>query len=101
MQQTLDKKVKVRDLAPTAVRLAPEIRASLMREAAINGRTLHAEIVLRLSRSLQPATPGVHAHGKPGPADPVTALTDGDRALLTVFRKLSPEKQLALLSLLK
>ena len=45
-------KIKVRDLAPTAVRLTPEMRHALAREAAINGRSLHGEIVHRLKESM-------------------------------------------------
>lgn len=99
---TTDKKLKVRDLAPTAVRLLPDVRQALAREAAINGRSLHGEIVLRLTNSLHLGAPLTTSHGvrESEPVQP-DQLPDSERALLTVFRKLSPEKQLALLSLLK
>jgi hypothetical protein len=98
---TTEKKTNVRDLPPTAVRLPPEVRHALAREAAINGRTLHGEIVQRLRNSVaHEGGTGKHgaAEGAPAYAEP---LSDGERALLAIFRKMSPEKQLALLSLFK
>jgi hypothetical protein len=96
-----DQRIKVRDLPPTAVRLSPELRHALAREAAINGRSLHGEIVQRLRNSLAPdaGSAGRHEAGESRPA--YAELADGERALLTIFRKMSPEKQLALLSLFK
>jgi hypothetical protein len=112
-------KIKIRDIPPTGVRLSPELRASLLREATINNRTLHGEIVLRLVNSLAggPTLPDSYAtratatvlntahgsaHGsnvqEKGPAD---SLSEIDRAMLGVFRRLPPEKQLALLSLFR
>lgn len=99
------------------VRLPRELKADLMRQAAINGRRITVEINLRLAASLQMPSPGMAAastptttypaHTSQGPliADERTPgaapLNDHDRALLTVFRQLSPEKQLSLLTLLK
>jgi hypothetical protein len=98
--QMTDKRIKVRDLPPTAVRLSPELRHELAREAAINGRTLHGEIVQRLRGSIEKK--GGKAHGvQEHRPDYLAETTDSERALLTLFRGLSPEKQLALLSLLK
>lgn len=108
-------KIKMRDVPPTGVRLAPDLKAQLSREAAINGRTLHAEILLRLQASLQgtqlppsyttPNTATAHTtlhdlgtQTKKSPADP---LSETDRAMLGVFRRMPVEKQLALLSLFK
>jgi hypothetical protein len=91
--------IKVRDLAPTAIRLHPELRHALAREAAINGRTLHAEILHRLKDSLHSLEAGARNVGETR-AQPAYELGDLDRKMLTVFRKLSPEKQLALLTLL-
>jgi len=89
-------------LPPTAVRLPPEVRHALAREAAINGRTLHGEIVQRLRNSLAHEEGGAAkygvAEGRPAYG---AELSDSERALLTVFKKMSPEKQLALLSLFK
>lgn len=94
--------IRARDLPPTAVRLSPEIRHALAREASINGRSLHGEIVHRLKNSVLQEQPteggGVR---EPRAAYGQEALTDGDRAMLTIFKRMSPEKQLALLSLLK
>jgi hypothetical protein len=97
---TTEKKTKVRDLPPTAVRLPPEVRHALAREAAINGRTLHGEIVQRLRNSLaqEPGSKQAINEGRPAYAQ---ELSDSERALLTVFKRMSPEKQLALLSLFK
>ncbi len=100
-EQMTDKRIKVRDLPPTAVRLPPEVRHALAREAAINGRTLHGEIVQRLRDSLAPHLAGGSGHALQESRPPYLELTDSERALLTMFRKLSPEKQLALLSLFK
>jgi len=96
---TEPRKVKVRDLPPTSVRLDPLLRNALSREATINGRTLHNEIVLRLTRSIEGAEPPTaHPHGDRGAAP---GLSDSERTLLTLFRRLPPEKQLGLLSLLR
>jgi hypothetical protein len=98
--QMADQKIKVRDLSPTAVRLSPDVRHALAREAAINGRSLHGEIVHRLSQSLvTEQARQVRAHEAPAGYTP--EVQDTERALLTLFRKMSPEKQLSLLSLLK
>ena len=83
-----------------------------MREAVINGRTLHAEILHRLQASLQarpgaysePASATVHTtlHDVQGPTkSPDELLSELDRAMLVVYRRMPPEKQLALLSLFK
>jgi hypothetical protein len=113
-------KIKIRDIPPTGVRLSPELRAGLLREAAINNRTLHGEIVLRLVNSLEggQTLPDSYAtratatvlHTTTGPThhstsaqekSPVDSLSEIDRAMLGVFRRLPPEKQLALLSLFR
>lgn len=103
------KSVKMRDVPPTGVRLAPELKAALAREATINGRTLHAEILLRLMASLKqdfvptklgrPSAPLMAQEDQA--VYSVSDLSDTDRAMLGVFRRMPPEKQLALLSLFK
>jgi hypothetical protein len=108
---TTSNPVKIRDLPPTAVRLRPELRAKLAREAAINGRSMHAEIVIRLTGSLegqQGMAPAAISHtaserlvGFGQEKSPAYVLSDIDRAMLSVFRAMPPEKQLALLSLFK
>lgn len=70
-----------------------------MREAAINGVSLHAEIVGRLAASIAEATAD---NGQVTPSRGADAvLPDIERALLSMYRRLAPEKQLALVSLLK
>ena len=97
-----DVKIKIRDLPPTAIRLSPDLRAALLREAAISGRSMHAEIVTRLKNSIEGADQqnagdqGTH-EPRPGYLD----LTDVDKTMLTIFRKMTVEKQLALLSLFR
>lgn len=91
--------MKIQDIHPFGVRMPEDLKAHLAKEAKINGRSLNSEIVSRLRSSLDKRTHGhlvtePHAPGQP-------ALTDAERQLLTLFRKLSPEKQLALLSLFK
>lgn len=104
-----------RDVQPTVLRLHPETREQLMRLATINGRSLSKEIALRLEASLQadhpphsyttPSTATAHTtlhdvgtQTQKSPADP---LSETDRAMLGVFRRMPVEKQLALLSLFK
>jgi hypothetical protein len=96
---------KIRDIAPVSVRLPPELRHALAREATIRGRSLHAEIVQRLKESLtEEAVSGLRllepaaTYRAPGPEP---TLNSSEQWLVSVFRALPPEKQLALLSLLK
>lgn len=99
-------KVKVRDIPPTGVRLDQELKKHLVREANINGRSLHAEINVRLQASMD-ADLGREAHRdlslvrEPVAGWPLTGLSEAERVLLGQYKKLSPEKQLALHSLLK
>ena len=94
-----------RDVQPTVLRLHPETRAELMRLAAVHGRSLSKEIALRLEASL--VTDRTTISAAPGTSDgaqtksPADSLTETDRAMLGVFRRLPPEKQLALLSLFR
>lgn len=82
-----------------------------MRLANVNGRSLSKEIAQRLEESLkaetaqrQPTYTTLNvttrhtAQEDKSPADP---LTETDRAMLAVFRRMPVEKQLALLSLFK
>lgn len=102
--------------ATILLRLPADLKAMLMREAAANGRRITAEVNIRLKESLdrtgvQPgAVPGLipksyrerpkstAVHTEEAGAED---LTDMERAVLAVFRRLPPEKQLALLSLFK
>jgi hypothetical protein len=110
---------RARDITPTVVRLVPEVRAALLRESHISGRSLSAEIALRLARSLEGpqgglAGEGLAAHEGAAPYAPKTLavndpeaaaqgpeLTGEQRLMLRLYSGLSPEKQLALLTLLR
>ncbi len=97
-----DGHVKIRDLPPTAIRLNPELRAALLREAAISGRSMHAEIVWRLKNSIEgPHQQDAGDQGTNEPRPGYVDLTDVDKTMLTIFRKMTVEKQLALLSLFR
>lgn len=91
---------RVSDIAPTTLRLPPALRTALQREAAINGTSLSQEITARLVASLQPAKgkATVLHTGEAVPATPPPS--DTQRRLMVLFNALSPERQLALLTLL-
>lgn len=108
-------KIKAADTHPTVLRLPPDVRFALVREATINGRSLSKEISIRLQESLKaktyPATvaqPPLTTDGKPPPAaaqfqqpnakGPAN-LSETDQAMLDIFRRMPAQKQLALLSL--
>lgn len=98
-------KFKARDVAPTVLRLHPDIRAELVRLAFINGRSLSKEIAVRLDESLKTqktgeGTPTYKLSGVENEAPPAV-LSDTDQAMLDIFRALPPEKRLALLSLFR
>lgn len=96
-------KTKVRDINPFGVRMPAELKERIDREARINGRSLNTEIITRLKGSLE-------VSGK-SPRNAYTAeqrqgayaqeLNDIERQLLSIFRRLPVDKQLALLSLFK
>lgn len=99
-------KLKVSDIPPTTLRLPPDLKDALLREAEINRRSLSQEAAMRLQASFQPAT-------APAPVTAYTqaretqaafsgpALTDTQRLLLSLFAALSTEKQLSLINLIK
>ena len=93
-----DPKIKARDLPPTAVRLPPELKHQLSREAEIHQRTLHAEILIRLRASLEP--PAVNGARSAQQAT-MRAHSDLETSALELFRRMTPDRQLALLTLLK
>jgi hypothetical protein len=82
------------------LRMPPELKDKVSREAKINGRSLNAEIVDRLRKSLEPLllTESGHKVAQMN-SSYMPELTDIERKLLTIFRRLPVEKQLALLSL--
>ncbi|MCV2349325.1 Arc family DNA-binding protein [Paucibacter sp. Y2R2-4] len=107
-------KIKVSDIPPTTLRLPPDLRDQLLREATINGRSLNQEIMIRLKLSTDPGPgdPGALAmqqelrdlrnqvmHGVESPA--TQKLSDSERMLLVLFATMPPEKQLSLLTLLR
>lgn len=99
--------------ATVLLRLPAELKAALTREALANGRRITAEINTRLANSLRepPGRLQGPVHHYPGAARSKVVhlaqdgagqeLTDLERAMLAVFSRLEPEKQLALLSLFK
>lgn len=87
-----------------------DLREGIERAAFQHGRTLTTEINLRLRASLQAAasTSAPAVYGAPPPPQAITTsepvscdLSATDRAMLEVFRRMPPEKQLALLSLFR
>ena len=91
------------DINPFGLRMPPELKKTLEKEAAINGRSMNAEIVNRLQLSVEQQrnqTPDSYRVAEDSPL-PYQARDDHERAMLSLFRRLSPEKQLALLSLFK
>ena len=97
--------------ASLLIRLPTEMKADLARAAAINGKKVNTEVVERLAASLaasvtnpnpnpytRPNAPTVALTNDHGPAG---AISDTDRAMLEIFRKMPVEKQLALLSLFR
>jgi hypothetical protein len=96
----MKKDTRVRDINPFGLRMQAELKERLDREAKINGRSLNAEIVERLRVSLDPpirTESGYRAEQANSSYTP--EISDIERQLLTIFRRLPVEKQLALLSL--
>lgn len=88
----------MREIAPFGVRMPAELKVRLETAAKSNGRSMNTEVVARLAASFddKPATiektPLLRAYLS-------NDLTETERQLLEVFRRLPPNKQLALLSL--
>jgi hypothetical protein len=102
----------------TGVRLPPDLRDALTREAFIHQRSLTQEILSRLRASfsepeVQARVEAMHRLADQGtiagtlraserPAGGVpAALGESQRLLLTYFNALPPDRQLALLTLLR
>lgn len=87
--------------------MPPELKDRLQNAAELNGRSLNMEIVHRLVASLeQPSTAVMENVNAPmaanEPAREYTVpLTELEKSLLAVFRRMPVEKQLALISLFK
>lgn len=94
--------MKVADIAPTTLRLPPDVRDLLAREATINNRSLSQEITWRLQCSLAPQAVLEAKEAAPQPAAAgYAALADEQRLLLALYGALAPDKQLALITLLR
>lgn len=95
----------VRETKPFGVRMSEDIKEALSREAKINGRSLNQEIVARLKVSLSgsgTAAPGSgYTLQSPKIGGYTSDLNEAERQMLVTFRKFTPEKQLALLSLFR
>ncbi len=100
---------KTGDIAPLGVRMQPELKDALVEAARKNGRSLNAEVVLRLEQSfdIEP-TPAAEAGGGNGMVAAQETglyarrhLTELEYAFLEVLKKLPVEKRLALISLFK
>ena len=83
------------------LRLPHELRDWLQREANINGRSLNSEIIQRLEASRVGQEGGTRRALAEQPRGDYTMMTELERSIMTVVKRLSPEKQLALLSLFK
>lgn len=83
----------------TSVRLPTELRNALTRAASANTRTLSSEIVKRLTDSVREDLPG--SLTVPAVAANGETHTAQEARLLKLFRRMDPERQLALLTLLK
>jgi hypothetical protein len=78
--------------------MPPELKAKIEAEAKRNGRSMNTEVIARLAASLRDpvaysvtATTAAYQHD----------ITESEKQMLQVFRRMPPEKQLALLSLFK
>jgi len=94
--------MKVRDIPPFGLRMQPELKAKLERERLLTGRrSLNEEIVARLQASLDGEGTLKNGHYTLHDGTGKIDLTDADRMMLHLFKKLPTEKQLAMLSLFK
>lgn len=95
--------MKVQDINPFGVRMPAELKQKLDFEAKKGGRSLNNEVVTRLWDSINEGQPGAGRHEAREPRGNRYSipLTDAEKAMLAVFRRLPAEKQLALISLFK
>lgn len=114
MPRHMDTEAEADSLIVTTVRLPSDLKHDLARLASVNKRTLSSEIVKRLSdsvsgevskRATQLRNHVVH-HPGAGVDDGNGNQFGGrdnpyEQALLILFAQLSPERQLALLTLLR
>lgn len=97
----MKKDTRIREINPFGLRMQEELKSRLDMEAKISGRSLNAEIVHRLQSSFekQEALEGSYTAKQPEPSSYTPEINDIERKLLSIFRRMPVEKQLALLSL--
>lgn len=94
-------KLAAQDYVTFNLRMPEELKKSLEKEAEINDRSLNSELVARLKSGLDKrAANRRHRAEEPG-VEYAEPLSDAERQVLAVFKKLPAEKQLALISLFK
>lgn len=91
------------------LRMPPALKTTLERESKISGRSLNTEIIYRLEMSLQKTIDASiessiesfrqYRLESPSP-EPYMAISEIERQLLGMFKRLTPDKQLGLLALL-
>lgn len=92
----------MREIAPFGLRMPAELKERIDREAKANGRSMNTEIISRLWASFE-----MKQSSQLTVMDPVrpsygeSDLSEIERQLLWIFRRLPVEKQLALVSLFK
>lgn len=99
--------MKITDMPSFTIRIEPDLRDRLAREAFANGRSLSQETAMRIKASFEAEEPTalrkpaqvVHT-AEPGAAFQQPQPTDSQRMLLALFDALTPDRQLALLTLL-
>jgi hypothetical protein len=89
-----------RDINPFGVRMPPDLKEDLEKQAKSTGRSLNSEIVERLKGSLT-AGGGGNIVEQNKAAYQISHTSESELQLLAIFRKLPIEKQLALISLFK
>lgn len=92
---------KTAEIAPLGVRMQPALKEALFDAARRNGRSLNAEVVLRLEQSFESGKLAGLSVEQPVPPYSGRPLSAIEQTFLDVVRKLPPEKQLALISLFK
>lgn len=91
--------------------MPPDLKAELLRQSQLSGRSLNQELIVRLRASLAGINTGLTAGTKDEGGNGYTvsdaatngytiASTENERQVLVEFRKLSVEKQKALLAML-
>lgn len=100
-------RMKITDMPSFTLRVPPDLRAALEREAFANSRSLGQECAVRLKASFDviPATPTLAEHRRAATVvhtgESLPQPTDMHRQLTALFDALPPDKQLALLTFLR